>query len=105
VARVLFGIDKRDRGSVVLDGRPVSFDGPSAALQAGIAYLPEDRHQQGLVLDFSIAQNVTLPILPRLFPGLWVAPAREEAVALKYSQGLNVRSTGVDQLVGALSGG
>ena len=105
VARVLFGIDKRDRGSVVLDGRPVSFDGPSAALQAGIAYLPEDRHQQGLVLDFSIAQNVTLPILPRLFPRLWIAPAREKAVALKYSQGLNVRSTGVDQLVGALSGG
>ena len=37
-------------------------------MNAGIAYLPEDRHQEGLVLDFSIAQNVTLPILPRLFP-------------------------------------
>ena len=41
---------------------------PSEAMNAGIAYLPEDRHQEGLVLDFSIAENVTLPILSRLFP-------------------------------------
>ena len=41
-------------------------------MNAGIAYLPEDRHQEGLVLDFSIAENVTLPILPRLFPRLLV---------------------------------
>jgi ABC-type sugar transport system ATPase subunit len=38
-------------------------------MDVGIAYLPEDRHQEGLVADFSIAQNVTLPILPR-FPRL-----------------------------------
>ena len=72
VARVLFGIDERDAGVVRLGGTPVSFASPSAAMAAGIAYLPEDRHQEGLVLDFSIAQNVTpadpaaaLPALPR----------------------------------------
>ena len=72
VARVLFGIDQRDAGEIRLGGTPVSFASPSAAMDAGIAYLPEDRHQEGLVLDFSIAQNVTLPILPRLFPRLLV---------------------------------
>ena len=77
VARVLFGIDQRDSGDVRLDGKPVSFASPSAAMDAGIAYLPEDRHQEGLVLDFSIAQNVTLPILPRLFPRFLVNAARE----------------------------
>lgn len=105
VARVLFGIDRADAGVVRLDGRPVAFANPSAALRAGIAYVPEDRHQDGLVLDLPIAENVTLPILPRLFPRLFVRNAREREVAARYAERFNVRATGVDQLVAALSGG
>jgi rhamnose transport system ATP-binding protein len=105
VARVLFGIDQRDSGEIRLGGTPVSFASPSAAMQAGIAYLPEDRHQEGLVLDFTIAQNVTLPILPRLFPRLLIRQSTERKVAREHTRQLNVRMTGVDQLVGALSGG
>jgi rhamnose transport system ATP-binding protein len=105
VARVLFGIDHRDAGVIRLGGKPVHFASPSAAMHSGIAYLPEDRHQQGLVLDFPIAQNVTLPILPRLFPGLLVRASTERRVAREYTQQFNVRMTGVEQLVGALSGG
>jgi rhamnose transport system ATP-binding protein len=105
VARVLFGIDRRDGGEIRLGGTSVDFESPSAAMHAGIAYLPEDRHQEGLVLDFSIAQNVTLPILPRLFPRLLVRAVTERKVAHDFTEQLNVRMTGVDQLVGALSGG
>ena len=105
VARVLFGIDHRDAGEIRLRGVPVTFASPSAAMHAGIAYLPEDRHQEGLVLDFSIAQNVTLPILPRLFPRLIVHAATERAVAQDHTAQFNVRMTGVEQLVSALSGG
>jgi rhamnose transport system ATP-binding protein len=74
-------------------------------MTAGVAYLPEDRHQEGLVLDFSIAENVTLPILPRLFPRLLVRSSVERSVAREYTDQFRVRMTGVDQLVGALSGG
>ena len=74
-------------------------------MTAGVAYLPEDRHQEGLVLDFTIAQNVTLPILPRLFPRLLLRGATEAKVATDNTQQLSVRMTGVDQEVGALSGG
>jgi rhamnose transport system ATP-binding protein len=105
VARVLFGIDRRDGGEVRLGDKPVEFASPSAAMTAGIAYLPEDRHQEGLVLDFSIAQNVTLPILPRIFPKFLIRPAIEDEVAHEYTDRFDVRMTGVDQLVGALSGG
>jgi rhamnose transport system ATP-binding protein len=105
VARVLFGIDQRDDGQIRLDGRDVSFASPSEAMDAGIAYLPEDRHQEGLVLDFSIAQNVTLPILPRLFPRLLTNAAVERRVADEHTEQFNVRMTSVDQIVGALSGG
>ena len=105
VARVLFGIDRRDGGEILLGGAPVTFASPSAAMNAGIAYLPEDRHQEGLVLDFSIAQNVTLPILPRIFPRLLIRASTERRIARDSTAELNVRMTGVDQLVGALSGG
>ena len=67
-------------------------------MNAGIAYLPEDRHQEGLVLDFSIAENVTLPILPRLFPRFLVRASTEKAVAREFTEQFNVRMTGVDQL-------
>ena len=105
VARVLFGIDQRDAGEIRLGGSPVHFASPSEAMHAGIAYLPEDRHQEGLVLDFTIAQNVTLPILPRIFPRFLLRSSIERRVARDYTQQFNVRMTGVDQLVGALSGG
>jgi rhamnose transport system ATP-binding protein len=105
VARVLFGIDQRDGGEIRLGGQPVDFASPSAAMHAGIAYLPEDRHQEGLVLDFTIAQNVTLPILPRLFPRFLIRATTERKVARDYTEQFNVRMVGVDQLVGALSGG
>jgi rhamnose transport system ATP-binding protein len=105
VARVLFGVDRRDGGTVALDGSEVSFDNPSAAVRAGIAYVPEDRHLDGLVLDFPIASNVTLPILPRLFPRLLVHRETERRLTSTYTDDLRVRMTGVEQPVSALSGG
>jgi rhamnose transport system ATP-binding protein len=105
VARVLFGIDERDGGTVRIAGKAVDFHTPSEAMASGVAYLPEDRHQEGLVLDFSIAENVTLPILPRLFPGLFVRSSTERSVGDSYAARLDVRMTGVDQTAGSLSGG
>ncbi len=105
VARVLFGIDRADFGSVHLDGTPVAFSSPSEAMSGGIAYVPEDRHQDGLVLDFSIAENVSLPILRRLFPRLFVRESVERTLADRYATQFSVRTTGVGQEVKALSGG
>ncbi len=92
--------------------RSCSTAGPSTSRRRprrcvpGIAYVPEDRHQDGLVLDFSIAENVTLPILPRLFPRLFVAARRpSDGSRSEYTEQLDVRMTGVDQLGRALSGG
>ncbi len=89
----------------ILAGAAVSFDSPSAAMAAGIAYVPEDRHQQGLVLDFPIASNVTLPILSRLFPSLLMRGSVERTLAQGYAERLRIRMTGVDQAANALSGG
>ena len=105
VARVLFGVDRADGGSFRLGGQAVSFEDPGAALNAGIAYLPEDRHQNGLVLDFPIDANVSLPILARLFPSFVVHRSVERRLAEQQARRLSIRMQDVDQLASALSGG
>jgi rhamnose transport system ATP-binding protein len=105
VARVLFGLDRADEGEVLLDGKRVRFGTPSAALRAGLAYVPEDRHLDGLVEGFSIAENVTLPIIPRLFPRLFVRTSRERDLAAGYAERLRIRANSVRDLVESLSGG
>ncbi len=105
VARVLFGIDRADAGEIRIDNTPVHISSPNAAMRHGLAYVPEDRRQQGLVMDFSISSNMTLPILQRFSRLGIVNRSRERDVATDYSQQLHVRSAGIQQLVQALSGG
>src|SRR3712207_9208053 len=60
VARAIFGVDRPDAGHVEMDGRRLPSGRPLAAMRAGIAFVPEDRRQQGLVLDLSIERNATM---------------------------------------------
>jgi rhamnose transport system ATP-binding protein len=105
VARALFGIDRAESGETWLKGKKVHIRSPQQAMAKGIAYVPEDRHQQGLVMNFSIASNITLPILRQVSRLGLVDPRQEEKVADEYSSQLHVHSTGIEQLVNALSGG
>ena len=106
VARVLFGIDRGDAGEIRINKDLVHISSPKVAMRYGLAYVPEDRRQQGLVMDFSIAANMTLPIVQQLSRfGVVVDRQREREIATDYSQQLRVRSAGIDQLVKALSGG
>lgn len=105
VARALFGIDRATGGEIWLKGKQVRIRSPRAAMEHGIAYVPEDRHQHGLVMDFSIATNVTLPILQKVSRLGLVDPRAEKRIAGDYSNQLHVRSAGLNQLVNALSGG
>jgi len=105
IARVLFGIDRADAGEVLVAGKHAEIKSPKDAMRLGIVYVPEDRHEQGLVLDFSIAANVSLPIVERLSRLLVVDRAQERQIATDYSKQLQVRSTGVEQVASGLSGG
>ena len=66
LARALFGIDHVDSGEVLLNGRRPLDQQPGAAIDAGIALIPEDRRVQGLVLDHSVRDNIVLPLLSRI---------------------------------------
>jgi rhamnose transport system ATP-binding protein len=105
VARALFGVDLPDAGEIRLEGEPVEARSPAAAMQHGIAYVPEDRHEHGLVLEFTVETNESLAILRRLTRFGLLDRRREKDVATEYSDRLDVRATGLDQLAATLSGG
>src|SRR5207244_5333436 len=92
IARVLFGIDRADAGEVLVAGKHAEIKSPKDAMRLGIVYVPEDRHAQGLVRDFSIAANVSLPIVERLSRLLVVDRVQERQIATDCSNELLVRS-------------
>jgi rhamnose transport system ATP-binding protein len=104
-ARVLFGITSADAGEILLGGRRVEIRSPRAAVEQGIAYLPEDRRRHGVVLQMAIAANMTMAIHPHLFPGAWLRFGAERRLALDYIRDLAVKTSGPDAPGGSLSGG
>jgi rhamnose transport system ATP-binding protein len=105
IARAIFGIDRLDGGELTIEGRPFRPRSPRVALRRGLAYLPEDRLQQGLVQPMSVAHNATLAVLPQLTPGGVLRPRRERALAKRFMEELRIKATSPDQVVRSLSGG
>jgi rhamnose transport system ATP-binding protein len=106
VAEMLFGITKPARGEIKIAGTAVQPGSPREAMRLGVSYLPEDRHQQGLVLPFPIRANETLPIL-RLLSNRFglVERAREAKIAEAFMTRMRVVATSVEQSTSTLSGG
>jgi len=105
VARAIFGIDRLDSGRLWIEGKPFRPRSPRAALRRGVAYLPEDRLQQGLVQPMTVGQNVSMAVLPGLAPGGLLRPARERALARRFMEQLRIKATSPAQVVRSLSGG
>jgi rhamnose transport system ATP-binding protein len=105
VARAIFGIDRLDAGRLWIDGRRFRPSSPRAALRRGLAYLPEDRLNQGLVQPMSVAANTSLAVLPELTPAGLLRPRREQALARRFMEELRIKATSPAQVVRSLSGG
>ena len=105
VARAIFGIDRADAGHVEVDGRRLPAGKPAAAMRAGVGFVPEDRRQQGLVMDLSIARNTSLTRLGALSKGGLIRSAAENALASEWGTKLQLKYHRLDDPVGTLSGG
>ncbi len=106
VGLALFGVAPADRGSVELDGAPISVRSPQEATRLGIAYSTEDRRQLGLVMPLSITANITLPSLERYLGAFGlVRRSAERETANAFRDRLRIRAPSVETPAAALSGG
>jgi rhamnose transport system ATP-binding protein len=105
LARILFGLTPADAGAITLDGEPIAPATPQEAVARGIAYVPEDRRRHGVVLEMPIAENMTMAVHRRLFPGGWLRSGAERSLALEYIRNLAVKCSGPAAAGGSLSGG
>jgi len=103
--KALFGAVEATAGSFRLKGRPYAPSSPSEAIDEGVFLIPEDRGVHGLVLIHSITDNVILPILERVKGFGLVSRSKAQDLAVRLTELLGVRSRGVQQTVGELSGG
>ena len=105
LARAVFGVDPLRAGTIRLDGKPIRVATPRAAIAHGIYLVPEDRKNAGLLLDVSIARNISLPDL-RSYQRFWlVDTVREAANANRQRERLKIRAPDVTTSVVSLSGG
>ncbi len=105
IARCLFGADARSGGEILIDGKPFAPRAPGDAIRAGIGFVTEDRKEQGVVLPLSVRENVSLASLGKVSRGGFIARGRESAQAEREVARLRIRTPGVEQKVGNLSGG
>jgi rhamnose transport system ATP-binding protein len=105
VARAIFGIDRYDAGGVSVNKKPLRKASPTSAMAAGIGFVPEDRRQQGLVMDMSVQQNVALASLGRLRKGGLIRASSERALAADWAARLKIKYAKLTDPVSMLSGG
>ncbi len=103
--RAIFGADPYDSGVVVVKGNPVEIKSPEQAKRLGIALLTEDRKQQGLILNFTLNQNISLPNLNTAMTKFGFNKAKETANNQKLADSMHVKTPSLEQLAKNLSGG
>jgi simple sugar transport system ATP-binding protein len=105
LCETVVGLRRPASGRVEVGGNPLRPGSVTASLKAGVGYVPQDRHHQGMVPDLSVAENVTLTVTDRLGPAGLIAPSRRAAVARRLIAELGIRTTGPEQPMSGLSGG
>ena len=105
IARAIFGIDPVEKGAIYLDDRRVKIRSPQDAIQAGIGFVPESRKEQGLLLNMTVSDNLTINILKELSRLLLIDRKKALTVAKEYIDKLKVKTPGPLERTANLSGG
>ena len=104
--RAIFGIDPKESGQIVLDGREIEIHSPADAIRQGVVLAPEDRKKDGLCTKLSIRHNIALPNLDLLCNRLGVVShSKENAMCERADKNLQIKTPSVDVDAANLSGG
>jgi galactofuranose transport system ATP-binding protein len=104
-ARLLFGADKLDAGSVDIDGKAVSLSNPRDAIREGIGFCSEDRKHEGAILALSVRENLILALQARQGIFRAIPFKRQQQLATDYVKWLGIKTASIETPIGSLSGG
>ncbi|ALS77093.1 D-ribose transporter ATP-binding protein [Planococcus rifietoensis] len=105
VAQSLFGYKKADTGTVELDGKPAKIDNPQKAKELGIGYVTEDRKSEGLIVDFTVEENISMANFESISKKGLLSKDKERSLYDRMVKRLGIRTSGPDQAAKSLSGG
>ncbi|AEB30126.1 ribose ABC transporter [Carnobacterium sp. 17-4] len=105
IMRSLFGIDELDQGEIYLEGEKITIKNPSMAIQKGIGFLTENRKEEGLILDYSIRDNISLPSIDGFSKKGLIDTHAETDFAKLLMERLHVKAEDQFDSVSSLSGG
>lgn len=102
---LIFGVNPTQSGTVTLSGKSVASASPIEAIANGIALVPEDRKRHGVILPFTIRENVSLPLLKTMSTAGVVPLQKEKVLADEYMSLLRIKAPSASERVSNLSGG
>lgn len=105
LVRAIVGADPVDRGKIFIEKKEVKIRSPHDAISAGIGFLPENRRDDGLALDLSVKDNITLANVTRFTRFGWIRKSNERSESEIYRKDLKIKCQQLNQSVKFLSGG
>ena len=105
LARIIFGADPKESGSIYLDGKEINLHSPRQAFVLGIGLLTEDRNKYGLIMQMNVRENISLSNLNSVVKGLFINRSKENSIANKFTKDLRIKTPSIEQEVENLSGG
>lgn len=101
----IFGLSKKEQGEVIFEGEKLDIHNPKDAIKHGIAYVTEDRKDEGLVHEMSVGQNISLPSMREMSQGIFINFEKENRAIKRQIGQLRIKLNSTRQLVKSLSGG
>jgi len=105
IARLLFGIDRAEEGTILVEGRPAEIASPVEAILRGIGFCPEDRKLEGVIGDLSLRENIILALQTKRGVFRNLSRTRQEEIASSYIKALGIKAGDAEMPIAQLSGG